>query len=144
MARRSRPRKGPETLTRNVEISTFRLTLRVGVDQPRDPEPEIEVKPWLVLQGVLDEPVRDVWDIVLSLYPDARTKIGTARPASVGAIIRARSAIEAVVSLPHAEFDRLCSFALSGHLKHAWMAFTKPHYNTGLVQAVSFSSEREE
>ncbi len=88
--------------------------------------------------------MRQTSAIVLSLYPEARTKVGTARPPAVGAIIGARSALEAVICLPHAEFDRLWSFALSGHLKHAWMAFTRPHYNSGLVLAVSFSSQREE
>jgi hypothetical protein len=62
----------------------------------------------------------------------------------VGSIIGARSAVEAVISLPHAEFHRLWSFALSGHLKHAWMAFTSPHYNRGLQLTVSFSSQRED
>jgi hypothetical protein len=136
--------KRPEILNRTVDVTTCRASLRVGVDEPRDPEPEIEVKPWVELHGLLDEPVRQTSDLALSIYPDARTKVGTARPAAVGAIIGARSAIEAVISLPHAEFDRLWLFALSGHLKHAWMAFTKPHDNRGLVLAVSFSSLREE
>jgi hypothetical protein len=52
--------------------------------------------------------------------------------------------LEVVVTLPHAEFDRLWSFALTGHLTHAWMALTKPHYNRGLVMAVSFTNEPEE
>ena len=136
--------KRPEILNRTVEIASFRTSLRVGVDEPKDPEPEIEVKPWLEIRGVLDEPVRKTADIILSLYPDARTKVGTARPPAVGSIIGVRSAIEAVVSLPHAEFDRVWLFALSGHLKHAWMTFTRPHYNRGLVLAVSFSNHREE
>lgn len=134
----------PETLNRHLEISAVRISLRVGVDEPRDPEPEIEVKQWLELRGVLGEPVRQTSDVVLSLYPDNRTKVGTARPPAVGAIIGVRSAVEAVISLPHTEFDRLWSFALSGHLKHAWMEFTKPRHNRGLVLAVTFSSEREE
>jgi hypothetical protein len=136
--------KRPEILNRTVDIASFGASLRVGVDEPKDPEPEIEVKPWLELRGVLDEPVRQTSDIVLSLYPDARTKVGTARPPAVGSIIGIRSAVEAVVSIPHAEFDRLWSFALSGHLRHAWIAFTRPHYNRGLVLAVSFSNQREE
>jgi hypothetical protein len=101
------------------------------VDESRSSEPEIEVKPWLELRGVLDEPVRQTSSIVLSLYPDARTKVGTARPAAVGAIIGAMSAIEAVITLPHEDFDRLWSLALSGHLPHAWMALTRPRYNKG-------------
>lgn len=144
MPKKPRRTKRADILNRTVDITSFRMTLRVGVDEPRDPEPEIEVKPWLELRGLLDEPVRQTSDIVLSLYPDARTKVGTARPPAVGAIIGSRSAVEAVITLPHADFDRLWSFAISGHLKHAWMAFTRPHYNSGLVLAVSFSSQREE
>ena len=124
---RKRRSRGPETLNRTVEISSFRTSLRVGVDEPRDPEPEIEVKPWLELRGTLDEPVRQIREVVLSLYPDARTKVGTARPPAVGAIIGVRSAVEAVITLPHAEFDRIWSFALSGHLKHVTcLAFFGP------------------
>jgi hypothetical protein len=144
MPKKPRRNRRPEILNRTVDIASFRTSLRVGVDEPKDPEPEIKVKQWLELRGVLDEPVRQTSDVVLSLYPDARTKVGTARPPAVGSIIGVRSTVEAVVSLPHAEFDRLWSFALSGHLKHAWMAFTRPHYNRGLVLAVSFSSQREE
>jgi hypothetical protein len=144
MPKEPRRAKRQEILNRTIDITSFGTSLRVGVDEPRDPEPEIEVKSWLELRGVLDEPVRQTSDIVLSLYPDARTKVGMARPPAVGAIIGARSALEAVINLPFADFDRLWLFALSGHLKHAWMAFTKPHYNRGLVLAVSFSSQREE
>ena len=144
MPKKPRRNRRPDILNRTVEIASFRTSLRVGVDEPKDPEPEIEVKLWLELLGVLDEPVHQTSDIILSLYPDARTKVGTARPPAVGAVIGARSAVEAVITLPYADFDRLWSFALSGHLKHAWMAFTRPHYNSGLVLALSFSSEREE
>jgi hypothetical protein len=135
--------KRPEVLNRTVDIVSFVTSLRVKVDEPKDPSPD-RIMQWLELRGVLDEPVRRTSDVVLSLYPDARTKVGAARPPSVGAIIGARSTVEAVTSLPYAEFDRLWSFALSGHLKHSWIAFTKPSYNRGLVLAVSFSSEREE
>ena len=114
----------------------------MGVDEPKDPEPEIEVKPWLELRGVLDEPVRQTSDVVLSLYPDARTKVGTARPPAVGAIIGARTVVEAVISVPHAQFDRIWLLVHSAHLKHAWIAFTSPTTNSGLILAVSFSSER--
>jgi len=144
MPRKPRRTKRAEVLNRTVEITSFSTSLRVGVDEPKDPDAEIEVKPWLEFRGVLDASVRQTSDIVLSMYPDARTKVGTGRPPAVGSIIGVRSAIEAVVSIPHAEFDRVWSFALSGHLRHAWMAFTKPHYNRGLVLAVSFSSHREE
>ena len=144
MSKRSHRITRPEILNRNVDITSVGASFRVRVDEPRDPEPEIEVKPWLELRGVLDEPVRQTSEIVLSLYPNTRTKVGTTRPPAVGAIVGAKATVDAVISLPHVEFDRLWSFAFSGHLKNAWMAFTAPHYNKALILAVSFSSQPEE
>jgi len=105
---------GAEILNRTIDIAWFRTRLRVGVDEPKDLEPEIEVKRWLELRGVIDAPIRRTSDIVLRMCLDARTKVGTARPEAVGSIIGVRSAVEAVVSIPHAEFDRLWSFAPEG------------------------------
>ena len=42
------------------------------------------------------------------------------------------------------EFDRLWTFALSGHLKCAHFYFTTLRYGSGLVVSASFSNEREE
>lgn len=50
MAKKSRTKR-PEILNRTVDITSFRTSLRVGVDEPKDPEPEIEVKQWLELRG---------------------------------------------------------------------------------------------
>jgi hypothetical protein len=47
--------------------------------------------------------------------------------ASVGAILRVRPAVDVVVRLPDAA-EGLWTPALSGHLTHARMAFTRPHY----------------
>lgn len=60
------------------------------------------------------------------------------------AVIGVRSAMEVVMTLPHAELDRVWSFVMAGHLRHAWLAFISPNYNKALVMAVSFSSELEE
>ena len=49
-----------------------------------------------------------------------------------------------LISWPQREFDRLWALALSGHLKHAYLDFTAPHYNSGLVVSASFSNEVEE
>jgi hypothetical protein len=103
---RRKRNKRAETLNRDIVISSFRVSLRVGVDEPRDLQPEIEVKRWLELRGVLSELLHETSDVVLSLYPDPRTKVGPARPPAVGAIIGIRSAVDAVINLPHAEFDR--------------------------------------
>ena len=71
-------------------------------------------------------------------------RVGTARPAACGSIIRVKPELHAVISWPQGEFDRLWSLALAGHLKFAHMAFTQPHYNSGLVMSASFRNELEE
>jgi hypothetical protein len=62
-------------------------------------------------------PIRDVRDIEISLYPEDKLEVGTARPACVGSIIQIRPSVTAVVTFLHTDFDRLWSLALSGHLK---------------------------
>jgi hypothetical protein len=67
MPHKPRRTKRPDILNRTVEITSFGASLPVGVDEPKGIEPEIEVKPWLELRGVLDEPVRQTSAAVLSL-----------------------------------------------------------------------------
>lgn len=142
------PTKGksrkPEMLSRNVEIKSSSLTVRISAVHRKGDEPEIESQPWLELKGVLTEPVKDVRDVVISLYPKDKMEVGTARPASCGAIIRARPELQFVITWPQHEFDRFWSMVLGSRLTHAHFYFTKPHYNSGLVVSASFSSELEE
>ena len=127
-----------------VEIKSSSLTVRIRAVHRKGDEPEIESQPWLQLKGVLTETVKGVRDVVISLYPRDRIEIGTARPASCGAIIRARPELQVVITWPQQEFDRVWSMVLGNRLTHAHFYFTKPHYNTGLVVNASFSSELEE
>jgi hypothetical protein len=143
-ARKRRKSSKPEILSRNVEISSFGATVRLHAVHRRGEEPEIESKPWLELRGTATEPVKGVKDVKISLYPQDKPEVGTARPASVGAIIQARPELHAVLTWSHVEFDRVWMLAVSGHLKWAHLYFTKPHYNTGLVMNASFSNEIEE
>jgi hypothetical protein len=41
-----------------VDIALVLMSLRVGVDEPKDPEPEIDVKPWLERERRPDVPVQ--------------------------------------------------------------------------------------
>jgi hypothetical protein len=70
--------------------------------------------------------------------------VGTARPASVGAVIQAKPHLQFVLTWPQTEFDRVWTIALGGRLTHGHFYFTKPHYNSGLIVSASFSSELEE
>src|SRR5690242_14417229 len=117
----------PEMLSRNVEISGFRMTARISAVHRRGEEPEIESKPWLELQGKATEPVRGVTAVKISMYPEEPLVVGTARPAAIGAIIQAKPELSVVLTWSHAEFDRVWALALGGQLKYSHLYFTKPH-----------------
>jgi hypothetical protein len=133
-----------ERLIRRVEISSVRTRVSTYASHPRGSDPVIETKCSLNLVGILDEAVRDVVDIEIHLYPSDDSRVGTARPASVGAIVDFHPHLQLVVSFLPADFDRLWTTALTGHLKYARLVFTTPHRNTSLVTSVSFSSKPEE
>ena len=148
-AARLRPKRKPksskpEMLSRNVEITAFRATVRLNAIDRKGDEPYVEGQPWLELRGTATEPVKGVTDVKISMWPRETVEIGTARPASVGAVLGARPELAFGLTWPQQEFDRVWNLALSGHLKFAHVYFTKPHYNSGLVVSASFSNELEE
>jgi hypothetical protein len=71
------------------------------------------------------------------MWPRDNVKIGTARPASVGAVLGARPELAFGLTWPQSGFDRVWNLAISGHVKFAHVCFTKPHYNSGLVVSAS-------
>ena len=131
-------------LRRNVEISSFGATVRIGAVHEKGDEPYIESQPWLELRGKITEPVKGITDARISLYPRDDMQVGTARPACCGAIIGLKPVLEAVITWPHMEFDRLWALAMTGHLKWVHLYFTEPHYGHGLVVNASFGNEFEE
>jgi hypothetical protein len=141
---RRRRSKRPEAMRRNAAISSFTPRMHLGIRGPNDSEPEVEGRPWLELRGTLVEPIRDVKDVVFKLWPDPDKRLGPARPAAVGYINGIRPAVDVAASCTPADFDYIWSLALSGHLTHAYMSFTKPHYNSASVLSISFSNELEE
>ena len=134
----------PEMWSRTVEIISFRTTVRLYAVTPKGEEPYIDSQPWLELDGTMDEPVRNVRDVVMNMYPKDKLEVGTARPASVGAIVQMRPHLSVVVTFPQTNFDRVWTLALGGRLKYGHLYFTKPHYNTALVVSMSLSNELEE
>jgi hypothetical protein len=129
--RPTRKKKGkinrPEMLARNVEITGFSTTVGLNAVHHKGAEPYIESQPWLELRGTATEPVNGVTDVKISVWLRETPKVGTARPASVGAVLGAKPELSFGLSwLPEA-FDRVWVLALSGHLKFARVCFTKPH-----------------
>jgi hypothetical protein len=51
--------------------------------EPQRNAPQLQVE----LAGKTTEPIRDVTDVRISMYPKDKLQVGTARPAAVGAII---------------------------------------------------------
>jgi hypothetical protein len=139
-----RKSKRSETMQRNAAISSITPRMRLSVHGPDDAEPEIEGRPWLELRGTLVEPIRDVQDLVVKLWSDPDARIGPARPAALGYITGIRPAVEVIARCAPADFGYIWSLALSGHLTHVYMLFTKPHYSSASVLNLSFSNEAEE
>jgi hypothetical protein len=134
----------PEIIWRNLEFSSFEMSVRLHASHPRGEEPFIESKPWLEVRGTAAEPVKGVKDVVVSMYPEDTLVVGPVRPASCGAIIGVRPALHFVLSWSHLDFDRVWSMALAGRLTHGHFAFTKPHYGGGHVVSASFTDHFEE
>ena len=81
-------------LSRNLEITSFGASVRLHAIHRKGEEPYIESQPWLELPGTATEPVKGVTDVKVSMYPRDTNEIGTARPASVAAIIGARPTLD--------------------------------------------------
>lgn len=133
-----------EILMRSIEVSSLEASISIHAHARRGYKPAIETTPSLEVGGLMDEPVRDVRSVLIRLRVDDRTEPGPVRPASVGAIIETRPHLFLIVGFPQADFDRVWSLALLGHLKFAHIVFTKPYRNSGLVVSVSFSTKPEE
>jgi hypothetical protein len=145
MPNKQRPRSTRlETMQRNAVISSFTPRMRLSIRGPKDREPEVEGRPGLELRGTLVEPIHAVRDVVFKLWPDPEKRVGPARPAAVGYIMGIRPAVEVIANCLPADFNYIWSLALSGHLTHSYMSFTKPHYNSASVLNLSFSNEVEE
>src|SRR5688572_12126448 len=115
-----RKKRRDETVRRNVTISSFNAHFWTrAVVERRGDEPEIENYSWLTLRGTMDEPLRSSMNIEISLRPEDKVTVGTARPPSVGAIIGLKPQVTLVAAINRPEFDRLWTMAMSGWLKYA-------------------------
>ncbi len=144
MVRRERTGYRGEFLTRTVEVSSCAVRVHLGIDQPRGSEPMIESRPWIEARGTANEPLGDNLGFAVNVQVDDDQRPGPIRPAAVGTIIQLRPQVTAVLGLPHADFDRLWSMAVTGHLRFVWLSTTTPHYGKARIRSASFSSEREE
>ena len=131
-------------LSHTFDVASFVVTVGLYAMSRRSDEPSAETLICLTARGVVNEPVGEVRDIEIHLYPRESVEIGTARPASIASIIQVKPHVSVVARFPHPEFDRMWAMAFASQMKFAHVAFTKPHYGNALVTSLSFSNEREE
>ncbi len=144
MPRKRRRTARPKMLSRVAEITGYTPSISIRADHRRGEEPEIDSGPWLELEGILTEPVKDVHVVRFSLYPKDELRIGPARPAGIGAIVGLKPEMSVVIAWSHRDFDRLWAMAFAGQISYADLYFTKPHYGKARIVNASFSSEPEE
>jgi hypothetical protein len=136
--------KRDETLSCNVDISSIRSRVGLSMRDATGANPEADSHCSLELRGTTSIPIRDVREVKFNLWVDADYRIGPNRPAYVGYTTQIRPEVAVIASCRPRDFEYLWSLALSGHLAHAHLHFTKPHYNSASVPSMSFSTEPEE
>ena len=134
-------KRGGEILRRDVEVVSIHTFMSLQVMTPKGAEPLIDSSPSLDLRGRINEPIRNVTELMINVQPKDRPVLGPVRPLPVGSIVHIRPYILAVVTFPRREFELLWSMALSGYVKHAHILFTQPHYNHALVTDLCLSNE---
>lgn len=144
MAKKSPGKSRQTIIARQIEVKWVALSVSRRVDKPRGLPPSFEGGPHLELRGTVNEAVRDVCDVRISVFLDDLDERSPGSPLSVGTIIQIRPHIVPVVRLPTADFDRAWALAAVGQLRYAWIAFTEPYRNSARVVSISFSNEFEE
>ena len=91
----------------------------------------------LELRGTLDEPFRDVLDIVVTLYSHDQ-------PLVEGFLYGLRPAVNVTVFCPRTMFDHAWSLAMNGHLLVLSLWLTKPHRGKATVLDCWCSNEPED
>jgi hypothetical protein len=90
-------------------------------------------------RGRLDEPIRKIYEINISLRDAREEDVGPSATIVVAHLWRSNFNVE--VRLPARDFDRAWVLATGGMLKHASLTMTKPHRTKVQVLDLSFSSE---
>jgi hypothetical protein len=115
-------------------------------ERDRDPQPEFESYGSIELTGTMDEPIRDVRDVEITLYSATAepVRVGKEPVPWIGLIHGFRPVVRPSVFIPQRAFDRLWVLAGAGMAKYAYMTLTKPHYQHAYVLYLSLSTHPEE
>jgi hypothetical protein len=142
--RKRHTRRRIETLVRFVAINAVSAGTSISAAQERGAEPHLSSTARIELTDTMDEPIRETRDVEIVLYASDDPKPGRDPTPWIGLVHGIRPVIHAAIFIPHRDFDRLWSLALSGLLKHAHMFLTPPRYQSAYVLNISFSTQPEE
>jgi hypothetical protein len=103
---RSRNKSRTELQSHDVTISGFNARFSIRAFMERGVRnPDIQSDSWLTLRGTLTEPMRMFRTSRLVFTNMTSCQVGTARPASVGAIIQIRPQVVLVLAVTYQDFD---------------------------------------
>ena len=92
---------------------------RISTEQERGAELQLFEHSANRMTGTMDEPIRDTRDVEIVLYAADDPKPGRDPTPWIGLVHGIRPVMRAAIFIPHRDFDRVWSLALSGLLKHA-------------------------
>jgi hypothetical protein len=135
-----------ETLMRVITISGVNAGVSLSPSGKRGEDPTFHSSARLELVGTLDEPIRDVRDVEITLYstPQDRVAVGKDPMPWIGLIHGFRPVLRPTVFVPEPAFDRMWVLALGGMAKYGHMSLTKPHYHDSYVINLSLSTLPDE
>ena len=92
------------------------------------------------LQGRLDQPIANVTDATITVFPDPAPDVSPSQPPAIGAIIGMKPCLQVVVHYPVTEFNQLWALVAASQVRSAYVAFTAPFRGRSLVVTLDFSS----
>jgi hypothetical protein len=137
-------RRGPKPImARELCVSSVVFSVSTRAEKARGGDPKRESNAWLHVEGRLEEPIRDVSSMAITVHPESEWHRGTLGPPSVGGIISFTPQIQCVVGIPDDAFDRVWLLATASQLKFCHVAFTERERRHAFVVSVSFSNKSE-
>src|SRR5438552_2540050 len=90
MERSKKKRRKPSTviLGREVRVKSVDLYVNTMAEKERGLPPKLHSKPWLIVNGELDEAVKSVREVSISVHREAIEKPWATMPPSIGSVIR--------------------------------------------------------
>jgi hypothetical protein len=140
MVKTKRPKRR-QNLIRTADIRSFEAYVGVHVTEQRGAEPGRGTSNWLLLHGMLDEPVKGHSQVAIRVVEDQRDEPVSSKPPAIGHVLGTNPEVSIYVTVPSKLFERIWTLAAGGNLSYAWISMTPPHYGSAVVQSLALSSK---